>query len=220
MYNLDDSIADFARASLNQGLSKGYSVYLSTKNTILKTYDGRFKDIFQEIFDKEFKSQFDAKKITYEHRLIDDMGAAAQFDRPAERVAVRGFLAHRHDAHLIAVFLAEQRAGARLACLVERHQPRHHLAILKHDIVGDVLDAAQFIRRDRLVMCEVEPEPLRGHQRAALSDVIAEHLPQRFMGYLPTPHAAIGGTVFAEVRGQRLPLRVSNLPFVPHSYKR
>ena len=77
MYNLDDSIADFARASLNMGLSKGYSVYLSTKNTILKVYDGRFKDIFQEIFDKEFKSQFDAKHITYEHRLIDDMVAAA-----------------------------------------------------------------------------------------------------------------------------------------------
>jgi isocitrate dehydrogenase len=77
MYNLDDSIADFARASLNMGLSKSYSVYLSTKNTILKIYDGRFKDIFQEIFDKEFKSQFDAKKITYEHRLIDDMVAAA-----------------------------------------------------------------------------------------------------------------------------------------------
>src|SRR6201746_1650383 len=77
MYNLDDSIADFARASFNQGLSKNYSVELSTKNTILKTYDGRFKDIFQEIFDKEFKSQFDAKKITYEHRLIDDMVAAA-----------------------------------------------------------------------------------------------------------------------------------------------
>jgi isocitrate dehydrogenase len=77
MYNLDDSIADFARASLNMGLAKNYSVYLSTKNTILKVYDGRFKDIFQEIFDKEFKSQFDAKKITYEHRLIDDMVAAA-----------------------------------------------------------------------------------------------------------------------------------------------
>jgi isocitrate dehydrogenase len=77
MYNLDDSIADFARASLNMGLTKGYSVYLSTKNTILKVYDGRFKDIFQEIFDNEFKPQFDAKKITYEHRLIDDMVAAA-----------------------------------------------------------------------------------------------------------------------------------------------
>src|SRR5437667_4954215 len=77
MYNLDDSIADFARASFNQGLAKGYSVYLSTKNTILKTYDGRFKDIFQEIFDEEFKAKFDEKKITYEHRLIDDMVAAA-----------------------------------------------------------------------------------------------------------------------------------------------
>src|SRR5215217_2739218 len=77
MYNLDDSIADFARASFNQGLSKGYSVYLSTKNTILKVYDGRFKDIFQDIFDQEFKSKFDEKKITYEHRLIDDMVAAA-----------------------------------------------------------------------------------------------------------------------------------------------
>ena len=77
MYNLDESIADFARASLNMGLAKNYSVYLSTKNTILKAYDGRFKDIFQEIFDKEFKAQFDAKKITYEHRLIDDMVAAA-----------------------------------------------------------------------------------------------------------------------------------------------
>src|SRR5881392_3912138 len=77
MYNLDDSIADFARASLNQGLAKGYSVYLSTKNTILKVYDGRFKDIFQDIFDNEFKAKFDAKKITYEHRLIDDMVAAA-----------------------------------------------------------------------------------------------------------------------------------------------
>src|SRR6202166_1864172 len=77
MYNLDDSIRDFARASLNYGLLRKYPVYLSTKNTILKVYDGRFKDIFQEIFDKEFKAQFDAKKITYEHRLIDDMVAAA-----------------------------------------------------------------------------------------------------------------------------------------------
>jgi isocitrate dehydrogenase len=77
MYNLDDSIADFARASLNMGLSKGYSVYLSTKNTILKVYDGRFKDIFQDIYDAEFKARFEAKKITYEHRLIDDMVAAA-----------------------------------------------------------------------------------------------------------------------------------------------
>jgi isocitrate dehydrogenase len=77
MYNLDDSIADFARASFNMGLARDYSVYLSTKNTILKVYDGRFKDIFQEVFDKEFKDKFEAKKITYEHRLIDDMVAAA-----------------------------------------------------------------------------------------------------------------------------------------------
>ena len=77
MYNLDDSIADFARASLTYGLPQSYSVYLSTKNTILKVYDGRFKDIFQDIFDKEFKTKFEAKKITYEHRLIDDMVAAA-----------------------------------------------------------------------------------------------------------------------------------------------
>jgi isocitrate dehydrogenase len=77
MYNLDDSIRDFARASLNYGLSRGYPVYLSTKNTIVKVYDGRFKDIFQEIYDKEFKAQFEKKNIFYEHRLIDDMVAAA-----------------------------------------------------------------------------------------------------------------------------------------------
>jgi isocitrate dehydrogenase len=77
MFNLDESISDFARASFNQGLAKGYSVYLSTKNTILKQYDGRFMELFQEIFDKEFKAKFEAKKITYEHRLIDDMVAAA-----------------------------------------------------------------------------------------------------------------------------------------------
>src|SRR5882762_5467498 len=77
MFNLDDSIRDFARASLNYGLIRGYPVYLSTKNTILKVYDGRFMDIFQEVFDKEFKAEFDKKKITYEHRLIDDMVAAA-----------------------------------------------------------------------------------------------------------------------------------------------
>jgi isocitrate dehydrogenase len=77
MYNLDDSIRDFARASLNYGLARGYPVYLSTKNTILKVYDGRFKDIFQEVFDQEFKAAFEHKKITYEHRLIDDMVAAA-----------------------------------------------------------------------------------------------------------------------------------------------
>jgi isocitrate dehydrogenase len=77
MYNLDDSIRDFARASLNYGLARNYPVYLSTKNTILKVYDGRFKDIFQEVFDTEFKAEFEEKKITYEHRLIDDMVASA-----------------------------------------------------------------------------------------------------------------------------------------------
>jgi isocitrate dehydrogenase len=77
MYNLDESIRDFARASLNYGLSRNYPVYLSTKNTILKAYDGRFKDLFQEVFDAEFKEQFDAAGLTYEHRLIDDMVAAS-----------------------------------------------------------------------------------------------------------------------------------------------
>jgi isocitrate dehydrogenase len=77
MYNLDDSIRDFARASFNYGLARGYPVYLSTKNTILKVYDGRFKDIFQDVFDNEFKPAFEKKKLTYEHRLIDDMVAAA-----------------------------------------------------------------------------------------------------------------------------------------------
>ncbi|MGI9481649.1 MAG: NADP-dependent isocitrate dehydrogenase [Hyphomicrobiales bacterium] len=77
MYNLDDSIRDFARASLNYGLARGWPVYLSTKNTILKVYDGRFKDIFQEIYDAEFKKDFEEKGIHYEHRLIDDMVAAA-----------------------------------------------------------------------------------------------------------------------------------------------
>src|ERR1700681_4414896 len=77
MYNLDDSIGDFARASFNYGLARNYPVYLSTKNTILKVYDGRFKDIFQEVFDTEFKAEFEKHKLTYEHRLIDDMVAAA-----------------------------------------------------------------------------------------------------------------------------------------------
>jgi isocitrate dehydrogenase len=77
MYNLDDSIRGFARACLNFGLTVGWPVYLSTKNTILKTYDGRFKDIFQEVFDKEFAAEFKAKRIIYEHRLIDDMVASA-----------------------------------------------------------------------------------------------------------------------------------------------
>ncbi len=77
MYNLDDSIIDFARASLNYGLNLGWPVYLSTKNTILKIYDGRFKDLFQKVYDEEFADKFKAAGITYEHRLIDDMVAAA-----------------------------------------------------------------------------------------------------------------------------------------------
>ncbi|HVX31601.1 MAG TPA: NADP-dependent isocitrate dehydrogenase [Solirubrobacterales bacterium] len=77
MYNLDESIRDFARASLRYGLDRGYPVYMSTKNTILKRYDGRFKDIFAEVYETEFKSDFEAAGITYEHRLIDDMVAAA-----------------------------------------------------------------------------------------------------------------------------------------------
>jgi isocitrate dehydrogenase len=77
MYNNDESIVGFARSSFNYGLMRGWPVYLSTKNTILKRYDGRFKDLFQEVFDKEFADKFKAKKITYEHRLIDDMVASA-----------------------------------------------------------------------------------------------------------------------------------------------
>jgi isocitrate dehydrogenase len=77
MYNLDDSIADFARASMNYGLDRGWPTYLSTKNTIMKAYDGRFKDIFEEIYEKEFKTKFEAAGITYQHRLIDDMVASA-----------------------------------------------------------------------------------------------------------------------------------------------
>ncbi len=77
MYNLDESIREFARASLRYGLNRNYPVYLSTKNTILKAYDGQFKDIFQEVFEKEFKAEFDAAGLTYEHRLIDDMVASA-----------------------------------------------------------------------------------------------------------------------------------------------
>ncbi|MFF2812706.1 NADP-dependent isocitrate dehydrogenase [Streptomyces sp. NPDC058000] len=77
MYNHDDSIRDFARASFRYGLDRGYPVYLSTKNTILKKYDGRFKDLFQEVFDSEFRTAFEDRGLTYEHRLIDDMVAAA-----------------------------------------------------------------------------------------------------------------------------------------------
>jgi isocitrate dehydrogenase len=77
MYNLDSSIKDFARACMNYGFQRNYPVYMSTKNTILKGYDGRFKDLFQEVFDKEFKEKFKKNKLTYEHRLIDDMVACA-----------------------------------------------------------------------------------------------------------------------------------------------
>ncbi len=77
MYNLDDSIRDFARASMNYALNLGWPLYLSTKNTIMKAYDGRFKDLFEEVFDAEFKAKYEAAGITYEHRLIDDMVASA-----------------------------------------------------------------------------------------------------------------------------------------------
>ncbi len=77
MYNLDQSIKDFARACMNYGINRKWPVYLSTKNTILKNYDGRFKDLFQEVYDKEFKEKFKEREITYEHRLIDDMVACA-----------------------------------------------------------------------------------------------------------------------------------------------
>ena len=81
MYNLDDSIRDFARASMNYALQRGWPLYLSTKNTILKAYDGRFKDLFQEVFDTEFADKFKASGLTYEHRLIDDMVACAEVVR-------------------------------------------------------------------------------------------------------------------------------------------
>ena len=77
MYNLDESIRDFAHACLNYGLQRKWPVYMSTKNTILKAYDGRFKDLFQEIFEEHYKADFDKAGIIYEHRLIDDMVAAA-----------------------------------------------------------------------------------------------------------------------------------------------
>ena len=93
----------------------------------------------------------------------------------------RALLAHRHHADLVAVFFAEQRARAGLAGVVDRHQPRRDLVVFEHHLVGDVLDAGEFFRRDRLRMHEVEAQAIRRHQRAALGDVIAEHLPQRLM---------------------------------------
>ena len=77
MYNLDDSIRDFARACMNYALMRKWPVYLSTKNTILKAYDGRFKDLFQEVYEEEFQAEFESHGVAYEHRLIDDMVAAA-----------------------------------------------------------------------------------------------------------------------------------------------
>ncbi len=99
------------------------------------------------------------------------MGAAAQFHRPAQRVAavLPVGLAHRHHAHLVAIFF------------VHRHQPRRDLVILQHHGIGDILDAAQFVRRDRLGMHKVEAQAVRRHQRATLRDVVAQHLPQRLV---------------------------------------
>ena len=112
-----------------------------------------------------------------------DMGAAAQFHRPAKRVlaVLAGLPAHRHHADLVAVFLAEQRARAGFAGVVDAHQPRRDLVILQHHVVGDILDAGEFFRRDRLRMHEVEAQAIGRDQRAALGDVVAEHLAQRLM---------------------------------------
>ena len=115
MYNLDDSIRDFAHASLNYGLLRKYPVYLSTKNTILKVYDGRFKDIFQEVYDAEFKSRFQSLGITYEHRLIDDMVAALAQVVWRLRVGVQELRRRRAVGH--------GRAGVRLA---RPHDQRAH----------------------------------------------------------------------------------------------
>ena len=107
MYNLDNSIRDFARASMNYGLARKYPVYLSTKNTILKAYDGRFKDIFQEVFDAEFADKFKAAGITYEHRLIDDMVAVGAEVVGRLRLGVQELRRRRAVRH--------GRAGLRLA---------------------------------------------------------------------------------------------------------
>ncbi len=139
------------------------------------------------------------------------MRAAAQFHRPAERVGAvlaRG-LAHRHHAHLVAVFFAEQRAGSRFAGVVHRHQPRRDLVILQHHFVGDILDAAQLVRGDRLGMDEVEAQAIRRHQRAALRDVVAEHLPQGLVqkmrrGVMGADRRAPGMIDLEQQRGARL----------------
>src|SRR5690348_8759339 len=111
------------------------------------------------------------------------MGAAAELDRPAERVAamLARLLAHRDHADLVAIFLAEQRAGAGLAGVVNAHQAGRDLVVFEHDIIGDVFDPRQLLRRDRLGMYEVEAQTVGRDQRPALCDVIAEHLPQRFV---------------------------------------
>ena len=107
MYNLDDSIRDFARASMRYGLNRGYPVYLSTKNTIMKRYDGRFKDLFAEVYEAEFKADFEAAGITYEHRLIDDMVAAATEVGRRLRVGLQELRRRRPVRH--------RRPGVRLA---------------------------------------------------------------------------------------------------------
>ena len=127
------------------------------------------------------------------------MGAAAQFDRPAERVLpeIAGTLAHRYHADFVAILFAEQRACACFAGVIHRHQARGDLVILEHHVVGDVLDAGELFRRDRLRMHEVEAQAIRRDQRTALSDMIAEHLPQRLVQQMRRRvMRADGGTAF------------------------
>ena len=139
------------------------------------------------------------------------MSAAAQLHRPAERVAalLARALAHRYHAHLVAIFFAEQSTRPGFAGVIHRHQPRGDLVILEHHVVGDILDAAQLVGRDRLRMHEVEAQPVRRHQRAALGDVIAEHLPQGLVqqmggGVIGADRAAPGMIDFEQERGARL----------------
>ena len=107
------------------------------------------------------------------------MRAAEQLDRPAERIAAA--VTHRDHAHLVAVFLAEQRARAGAAGILERHQPRGHRRVLQHDVIGDVLDPLQLLSRHRLRVREIEAQPVGHHQRALLRHVVAEHLAQRLV---------------------------------------